>query len=241
MKTQTAWIGIAIVAILLVAIFGYQFLNLGTPSSTLNAAGTSELIFKPDLAKVYIGVSILKPNAEDAQTQANEAINNIIEGLRYKEIQDSDIQTERINLYEEKDWTQTGSKSKGWRATQTLIIKTNDFTKVGSIVDVAVNNGANEINNVEFTLTPKKEAEYKNQAIAEATANAKAKAETMAQGLGKKLGKVVSVSESNFNYMPYRYDMNNKVASMDAVAESATIMPKDVSVTANINVVYELR
>src|SRR3989338_10000427 len=241
MKTQNAWIGIAIATLLIVAILGYQYLDLGTQSSTLNTDGTSELIFKPDQAKVWVGISILKPNAEDAQAEANKAIKNIIDGLRSKGIKEEDIQTESLNLYEEKDWTQTGSKSKGWRAAQTLKIKTTDFSKVGQIVDIAVKNGANEINNIEFSLSPEKEKEYKNQAIAEATAKAKAKAETMAKGLEAKLGKVISVSESNFNYYPYTYDMLNKAAGTMAIKESATVLPKDVTVTANVNVVYELR
>src|SRR3989344_2297190 len=231
MKTQNAWIGIAIATLLIVAIFGYQYLDLGTQSSTLNTDGTSELIFKPDQAKVWVGISILKPNAEDAQAEANKAIKNIIDGLRSKGIKEEDIQTESLNLYEEKDWTQTGSKSKGWRAAQTLKIKTTDFSKVGQIVDIAVKNGANEINNIEFSLSPEKEKEYKNQAIAE----------TMAKGLEAKLGKVISVSESNFNYYPYTYDMVNKAAGTMAIKESATVLPKDVTVTANVNVVYELR
>jgi uncharacterized protein YggE len=241
MQTQKAWIGIAIIALVIVAIFGYQYLNLGKPSSTLNAAGTSELIFKPDQAKVWVGISVLKPNAEDAQNEANKVIGDMIDGLRYKGIKEEDIQTENINLYEEQEWTSTGQKSKGWRAVQTLKIKTTDFSKVGSIVDIAVKSGANEINNIEFSLTPEKEAQYKKQSIADATKNAREKAEAMASGSGAKLGKVISISESSFNYYPYRYDMMNKAAGTASVAESAAVMPKDVTVTANINLVYEIK
>lgn len=205
--------------------------------NTINVQGTSELSFKPDQAEVWAGISILKPNAADAQAAANTVINDIIDSLRYKGIQESDISTEQLNLYEEKAWENNVYVSKGWRATQTLKVKTTDLTKVGTIVDVAVTNGANTINNINFGLSPAKEQEYKKQAISDASKNAKDKAQTIADSLGVQLGDIKSVSESNYNYVPYRYDLMATAGSM-AVKEAATVMPSDVSVTANINIVY---
>lgn len=209
--------------------------------NTINVQGTSELMFKPDQAEVYAGISILKPNAADAQNEANKAITSIIDGLRYKGIAESDIQTEQLNLYEDKQWENNAYVSKGWRATQTLKIKTTDLTKVGTIVDVATANGANQINSINFGLTPAKEAEYKKQALADASKNAKEKAQTIADSLGAKLGTIQSVSESNYYYRPYMYDMMVKTAGAEAVSEAATVMPSDVSVSAQISIVYVIK
>ncbi|MDD5193006.1 MAG: SIMPL domain-containing protein [Candidatus Nanoarchaeia archaeon] len=239
MNSQKIWIGIAIAALVIIAILGFQFIDSGN-TSTLSAQGASELIEKPDMVRVWVGVSILKPNAQDAQNEANRITNAIIDGLRYKGITEADIQTEDISLYEDKTWTQTGEKSNGWRATQTLKIKTSDFSKIGQIVDIGVTNGANQINNIEFYLSPEKEAEYKTQAIADATKNARDKAEAMATGSGAKILRVKSISESNFNYYPYTYSMND-VAGAAAVKESATVLPRDVNINANVMIVYEIR
>lgn len=208
------------------------------PENTINVQGTSELTFKPDQAEVWAGISILKGNAEDAQNEANKVINAIIDGLRYKGIAESDIQTDQLSLYEDKQWENNMYVSKGWRATQTLRIKTTDLTKVGTIVDVAVKNGANTINNIQFGLSPAKEAEYKKQALADATKNAKEKAQTIADSLGSKLGAVKTVSESNYYSRPYVYDMMVKTAGASAIQEAATVMPSDVTVTAQISIVY---
>ncbi len=227
-----------LLVIALIGLTGCQQTNEG---NTLNAQGTSELTFDPDEAEVWAGISIVKDTAEEAQSEANKVVNAIIDGLRYKGISEDDIETESLNLYEERTWTQDeGSKVIGWRATQTLKIKTADLTKVGTIVDIAVNNGANQINNINFGLTQEKEQEYKKQALSEAAKNAKEKAEILAESLGAKLGKIKTVSESNFYYMPYRYDMV-KAAGELAVEEAATIMPSDVKVTANVNIVYYLK
>ena len=83
MKTQQIWIGIAIAALVIVAIFGFQYVNSGN-TSTLSAQGASELVERPDMVRVWVGVSILKPKAQDAQNEADKITNDIIDGLRYK-------------------------------------------------------------------------------------------------------------------------------------------------------------
>ena len=227
--------------LLIVTLIGLTGCQQTDEEHTLNAQGTSELTFDPDEAEVWAGISIVKDTAEEAQSEANKVINAILDNLRYKGISEDDIETESLNLYEERTWTQDeGSKVIGWRAAQTLKVKTTDLTKVGTIVDVAVNNGANQINNINFGLTEEKEQEYKKQALSEAAKNAKEKAEILAESLGAKLGKIKTVSESNFYYMPYRYDMV-KAAGELAVEEAAAVMPSDVKVTANVNIVYYLK
>lgn len=206
--------------------------------NTINVAGNSEINVEPDKAEVTAGISIVKETAEEAQGEANKVINDIIDGLRYKGISEDDIETERLYLHEERTWTEEeGSKLIGWRATQTLKIKTTDLTKVGLITDICVTNGANQINNINFGLSEEKENEYKQEALAEATKSAKSKAEAIAESLGVNLGKIKTVSESNYYARPYMYPMA-EVAVEKAVEEAAQVLPRDVTVTANINLIY---
>lgn len=209
--------------------------------NTINVEGNAEITVEPDQAEVWAGISIVKDTAEEAQTEANKVINAIIDGLRYKGISEDDIETERLNLYEEREWSRDeGSKLVGWRASQTVKVKTTDMDKVGIIVDIVVKNGANQINNINFGLSEELEQQYKKQALAEATKNAKSKAETIAESLDVKLGKIKSVSESSFQYRPYIYTMEAKAAGAPAVEEATVVMPKDVTVTARISLIYNI-
>ena len=221
--------------IALIALTGCQ-----QGENTIDVAGNSEISADPDEAEIFAGISILKPTAEEAQAEANKVINDIIDSLKNKEISEDDIETERLNLYEEKTWENKKSRVIGWRATQTLKIKTTDLTKVGLIVDVCVSNGANQISSINFGLSEEKEQEYKQEALAKATKNAKAKAETIAESLGVRLGKIKTVSESQYYYQPYRYAMA-EITGIEAVKESTQVLPKDVTVTANINLVYYVK
>jgi len=224
--------------VLLIALTGCQ----QQEGNTINVDGNAEITVEPDEAEVWAGVSIVKENAEDAQNEVNKAMEVIVTGLKQAGINDNDIETERLSLYEERTWTQDeGSKVIGWRASQTLKVKTTEMGKVGTIVDIAVNNGANQINNINFGLSEAKEQEFKQQALAEATKNAKSKAETIADSLDVKLGKIKSVSESSFRYAPYAVALEAKAAGdMVEEAEAAVVMPRDVTVTAQISLVYNI-
>lgn len=208
---------------------------------TISAAGHAEMTIMPDVARVYAGISILKPTAAQAQAEADKVVNKILDGLRYKGIAENDIETDTLVLYEERVWDEkeAQTKSVGWRATQTLKIKTKDLTKVGDVVDVAVNNGANQINSIEFYLSTAREDESKAKVLALATQNAKKKAQTIADNVGVKLERVVSASESNYGYVPYQYTMANNMGK-DAVQESTTVLPKSVTVSADMTLVYAI-
>ncbi|MBD3249086.1 DUF541 domain-containing protein [Candidatus Woesearchaeota archaeon] len=229
-------IGMLLTALLMLA--GCQ--NIAGEENTIHVTGTSELSFDPDEAEVWAGIDVLEINAEKAQEEANRVMNNIIDGLRYKGITEEDMETERLSLREEKVWEDGEYVSKGYRATQTLKITVDDLDKVGEVVDVAVANGANTINRINFKLSEKKEQEYKQQALAEATANAKQKAEVIADSLGVELKGVKTVTESDYNYRPYGYAMEKAVGAA-AVEEATAVMPGDVEVNGRISVIYNIR
>lgn len=207
--------------------------------NVINTQGNSEVNVNPDEAEVVVGISILKDSAADAQNEANTVTNSIINSLKAEGISEENIQTEQLSLYEEYDWSKETRETLGWRATQTLRVKTTDLSNVGTIVDIAVENGANQISSIDFGLSSEKEQEYKTEALADATKNAKEKAETIASSLGAKLGNIKSVSESGFYYTPYRYAME-EVAGAKAVSEAAAVMPGQVTVTASISIVYKI-
>ena len=234
MKLNYAFV--AILAALLIVIAGCQ----PSQQNTISVTGDSEIKVDPNQAQVWAGYTIVNDTAAAAQADVNSVIGAMISGLKAEGIAEKDIETQQLSLYEETTWTEAGSKSLGWRATQTLKITTADMTKVGKIVDIAVANGANQINNIDFSLTPDKEQLYKQQALAEATANAKSKAETIAASLGTTLGNIVSVSEAQYYYTPYRYAMGD-VAMSSAPEKAASVTPQQVSVTGQISLVYAVK
>lgn len=228
---------VATILALLIVMAGCQ--TAPKEASTISSDGKAEMTAKPDQAEISIGVSSLQKTAAEAQADENRVMEAVIAGVTALGIPQDKIKTEQLSLYEENDWVEGKTVSKGWRATQMVRIKVTDLSKVGSVVDISVKNGANQINAINFDLSDAKMTEYKKSLLAEAAKNAKDKAEVIAESLGVKLGKVKTVTTSDYNTVPYNYPMM-KSTGADAVAEAATVMPGEVTVNAYISVTYEI-
>lgn len=233
----TVLIVIGIVAIGLLAM-GLKDNNITispeTNDNTMSVNANIEMDVEPDMAIISLGVSHLMPNASDAQQAVNTSMNSIIDALGDMGITEEDIETTQISLYEERRWYQEKYETYGWRATQTINISTSDLANAGDIIDVCIDNGANEVNSVTFTLSKEAEREYRAEALEQTGALAKEKADAIAEGLDVGIGNIKTVNESSFYYSPYEYYSAN-----DDMSKAPTVViPGKVSISASIAVTY---
>ena len=86
-----------------------------------------------------------------------------------------------------------------------------------------------------------KQQQAKKEAIKLASQGAKEKAGIMAAELGAKLGEVLDVSLTDFSYSSKYYDYSPPPSPSIAGEQRETqILPGDVSISATVQVVYEL-
>ncbi|MBS3163562.1 SIMPL domain-containing protein [Candidatus Woesearchaeota archaeon] len=207
--------------------------------NTISATGNSQMTVAPDQALVYLLIETRSKSAEDAKNQNALISTNVLTALDKIGISKDQIETENYNLYPEYDWSDNEQNIKGYIASNNIKIKSEDFTDVGKIIDASVDAGS-LVSYINFELSNEKTNEYKKQVLAKASEDAKQKAESIAGGLGKKLGDVVSVSSSDFNYMPY--PLYRAEASSVSVKEVATdIQPKNLDITASVTVSYAIK
>ena len=232
----------ALIAVLVIAgvvlALGYNFLDRGMPTDkTISSDGVATIKTMPDLASVNVRIETLMPTAEASKNKNSEISERVMEAL-LKIVDKKDISTEYYNIYPEYDWSDNKQTLKGYRTQNTLKIKIKDFDNVGKVVDAAVDAGASGIDSINFELSDDKNSELKKEALAKASKDAREKAEAIVGGLNAKLGDIVSVTTSDYNYLPipiYRADAG--VALEKAVTE---IQPKELEVTANVQVTFEL-
>ncbi|MBI3033249.1 SIMPL domain-containing protein [Candidatus Woesearchaeota archaeon] len=212
-------------------------------TSTINMAGKAESKEAPDEAVVYISVQTKHKDVVEAQTQNKEKMNVVINNLKSLGLKDKNLQTDNYNIYQDRQWDYETKKyiDNGYQVSHRLVVTTNDIELVGKVLDTAIKAGANNVDNIQFKLSDKKQKEVELQLLAEATKDAKARAQTLAEAAGMNLGKVLSLGQST-GYTPVYYNDYRKyaVAEMAATAEPTTINPQDVTVMVNVNVVYEL-
>ena len=243
--TKSIIIGAVALIVVLFVVKALFFPNINdTPERTITSTGTAEIRTEPNQAEVDFRIEVLKQTAQEAADEAKQKSNAVISVL--KSMEDVKVETISYNVWKKEDWTEDGAVFRGYVATYTLKAKTSDFENVGRIIDAAIDNGANGIDNVQFTLTSEEEAKVKKEALKKAGEDAKGKAEAIAEGVGLDLGDIVSVSSQDFYYPPYIFAKGAELAvadSVDAGAINREIMvePKELTVTATISVVYETK
>lgn len=233
---------IMILAIMSVFLSACVQLGPSEGKNEVSVQGDAERSVSPDKAEIFLGVNTNHSSAENAQNENSRITTAVVEALKREGIAAADIETLNYNLYPNYVYDpNTGEQQqKGYVVQNTIKITTTDFTKVGKLLQVSVDAGANQIQSVQFSLTKTRENEIKKEVLAEATSSAREKAEAIAEGLGAKLGSLKRVSESNVYFTPYFYDRAIGVAEAK-VGAVPPISPQKATVTASVTVVYEIR
>lgn len=228
----------AIVIGLVVVIVAFMYFNQNAAGQTVNSQGSSVINAQADEVGIYVEVSTLADTAIDSKNQNALISEKLINDLKLIVGQEN-LETTNFNVYEEFDYTREGRDSKGFRTVNNIKVKTTKFDLVGNIVDEAIEDGA-RVSYINFELSEKRRNDLKKEALEKASQDARQKAEAAASGLGQKIGKVVSVSTDNYDYMPYRFlDAVSATESVQLKADTE-ILPQNLEVRANVNVVFEL-
>ncbi len=238
---------IVVIGIVVLAGIGYTAFSSLIPSSENTVTGNGQATIKvtPDLVKVYFGVETTAKTSQEAKDQNAEIVDNVITALLKEGFERNEIQTQGFNIYPDYSWENNKQELKGYKATHTLIVEipTEQSNKIGDAIDAGVDAGA-LINYINFELSQAKQNEYKAQVLKLAAEDAKIKAESIAQGVGKEVGDLVSVSDNNFNYYPWRlYETATAGANDVAAAKEAStnIQPGNQEISASVTAIFELK
>lgn len=209
--------------------------------NVINVVGKGEIQVKPDIAYLSIGVNSAAETAASAQ-KANAAkiqkVTNLLKNtwkINADDIQTSQFYVQPNYTYNEKD----GQKVKGYTAHHTLTVTYRDMDKIGELLDAASQAGANNIENVRFTVeNPER---YESEVIAKAVANADVKAGAIAKAVKRELGTVLSVSQPDAN-VPVLYANEALMSKSESDSNAGTqIEAGQVKVSTVLNITYEMK
>ena len=207
----------------------------------ISVSGSSELTVEPDKAEIYVNMETTKVTAKEAKDENARISKKVRDTLKKSGVKEDDMETAQFGISPRYEYDEIKRKSEivGYTVTHVLKVATTQLDKVGDFIDIAVDNGADRIDSVSFSLTKEKQKEMKDEAMIRASQEAKGKAEALATSLGVRLGKVASVSESSFDYIPF---VSRGFAVAEAKLEAPTeISPQDVTVSATVNVAFEIK
>ena len=212
---------------------------------TAYATGTATTSVDPDLLNINFGVETEAKTAKEAMNANSEAMAQIVVAIKKLGITEDELGTSGFNIYPVyKDITDptTGiylrSELSGFRVSNILHVKTTQLTLASSILDVAVEAGANRVDGVYFTLSPKTQLAVQNDLIEQAVLNAKSKAEKAIAPLGQKIIGVKMVSLSDFAYPPPPIYYGGYATAEVAYSKAPPIFSSDQDVITTVNVVF---
>jgi uncharacterized protein YggE len=203
----------------------------------ISVSGAGSVNVNPDVAYVSLGVTTKNADPKAALEKNNQLIAEVISAVRKMGVAEKDIRTTDFNMYPSYDYNyEKGSDQiSSYMVSNNVNVVIRDIAVVGDVLGAAADAGANVSGGVQFGLLDNSAA-Y-NEALVLAIQNAVGKAEAIAGALGKSIGSPSSVSESMNYYSPYAAGMLNM--AMDASVGSVPMQTGKLTVTANVQMVYE--
>jgi uncharacterized protein len=200
--------------------------------ATVIATGTGTVEVAPDLATLSIGVTTQGETAATSLTANTVAMEAVMARLAASGIDARDMQTS--NLYLSPNWTGYDTATptiSGYVASNSLTVQVRNLDTLGAVLDAAVADGANTLNGLSFGLSDPDP--ILDEARKEAVADARASAELLATAAGMKLGRIILISETEGDRLPYDgYQAD--------VAASVPLAGGELGLSANVTIQYEI-
>ncbi|VIO67411.1 SIMPL domain-containing protein [Bradyrhizobium ivorense] len=204
------------------------------PPPAISVAGEATVSVAPDQAMIDGGVTSDAKTAREAAEANNAAMAKVLAALKGAGLDDKDYQTSRLSLQPKYAPDRAGGAPatvSGYRASNRVIIKIRDVSKVAGVIDALVGAGANEIGGINFVVS--QASKVLDEAREKAVADARRKADIYAKAAGVTLGDPISISEEGSAPVPmYRSKVAAPMAASGApVAQGEETLSVTVSVS----------
>jgi len=214
----------------------------------------------PDIAEFTFSVITEGgTNLQALQTQSSEKTNAAIEYVKSQGVEAKDIKTQGYNVNPRYQYFDCKPRPLpigegvlvpeacppaeivGYTISQTVSVKVRDLQKAGVLLSGVVDNGANNVSQLFFTIDDRDAVE--SRARAQAIEKAKVKAEAVAKAGGFRVGRLLSIQESGSPYDPL-YELDRALEQgIGGAAPSVApkVEPGSQDVTVNVTLRYEIQ
>jgi uncharacterized protein YggE len=162
------------------------------PSIAVNGVGLVKVA--PDQAWVRIGTESRSKVSKEAQQRNAEVMTAVQQKLTALGIPKDAVRTVGIDLQPEFDYQNGRQTLRGYVARNTIEVRIDDFTKVGDVLDAAVNSGATNVHDLRFDV--KNRDAMEQRALQRAVEDGLAKANSVATAAKRGVDRILRIEES---------------------------------------------
>lgn len=254
-KNKTALAAFFVIAIITTAVIASmqtsenqafaQQVVLPSREKTIAVTGSATISVDPNLLNINFGVEVEAKTAKEAISTNSAAMMAVVDAIKKLGINEDEISTSSFTIYpvydnqvDPKTGVYIRSELTGYKVSNILSVKTGKLNMAGSIIDAAVDAGANRVDSVYYSLSTERQLTVQDELIEKAVLNAKSKAEKALTPLDQKIIGVKMVSMSDFGYPPPPIPYSGFFAETAALDKSTPIFSSDQDVTTTVNVIF---
>lgn len=195
----------------------------------------------PDTALLQMNVSVQEQTAQAAYEETSKNVEQVRKVLRANGL---DVKMASVGFFAVQpvyDW-KPKQHLVGYRVTTDVTLKLKDFSKIGPITQQLADANVSESQTLSYQLENMDEA--KNRAVEDAYRRARNSAETVARASGRALGDLSYASVDTFEnprVMPFMARKMNAMTTEAAPAPTEGFNPQNVTVTAHVNALFNLK
>jgi uncharacterized protein YggE len=205
----------------------------------VSVVGEGIVLAQPNVARIQIGAEVTDPSLANAQSQAAQRMDAVVNKLKADGIADNDIRTVSYNITPQYDQQGQGQPVlRGYMVQNIAEVRTTNVSGLGALLDDAVGSGATRVFGISFESSDMES--LKNQARDQAMANAAAKAQQLAKNGGVTLGRPIAIDENDASGVT---PVQVRTAAPAALAQApqTPIQPGQLQVSTTVRVVYAIQ
>jgi uncharacterized protein YggE len=195
----------------------------------------------PDTAVLQFNVSVQEESAQAAYQHASKDVEQVRDVLRTNGIEPKAATIGFFSVQPAYEWKNGRQKPIGYRVTTDVTLKLKEFSKIGPIISQLADANVSESQSLNYTLENMDEA--KNKAVEDAYRRARNSADALARASGRDIRELSYASVDTFENPHIFPHMARAMAAGPNAAPAPTeeFTPQNVTVTAHVNAVFNLK
>jgi uncharacterized protein YggE len=212
----------------------------GSVPRTIVVVGEGSVKLEPDIARTTIGVDVMKESVREAGAKNRAVVEAVMEALQAQGIAPEDMQTSGFSVFAERYGPEgpLPENETRYRVTNSITVTIRELDKVGTILDAAVEAGANNIYGVEFSLESTDEAKAEARRLA--VEDAGDKAAQLAEYAQVPLGEILSISQVVGGSGGFYMGVTEQFAAGMGGGGGTPIVPGQIKVNELVQITYAI-
>lgn len=209
--------------------------SVGQNPSQVTVVGTGQVAGVPDTLTADVGIEFVAPDVTTAMDQTSERQRAVIDALAEAGVDRTDITTTQVSLQPQHPNADTGpSATTGYRADNAITVTIRQLDSASRVLAAVVDTGGDgtRINSVSYSTED--DSQLVRDARDRAFSDANARAEQYARLAGRKLGGVISISETSGGDRP-------APMTRAPMAADVPLEPGQQTLRFSVTAIWELR